>query len=459
MKRISIRSFALWGLIAILLAGMGLFLADYSQNGKNWVLHEGSPHVYEPGATVPVKGYVTDRNGQLLLSYGQGRVYAETGPVRAATMHWLGDRRGNIYAPMISHYTQQMMDYNLIDGIYNYGNQGGKATLTLDASVQQAALEAMGSYRGTVAVYNYKTGQILCAVTTPTFDPDAEPDLSQDPEGKYEGVYLNRFTQSSYIPGSVFKIVTTAAALEAVEDAESFTFTCTGVCYYGADQVTCQIPHGQVDLKDAMRVSCNCYYSQLALKLGAENLQTYANRFGALQSLSFDGITTAQGNMSLENAAAVELAWSAIGQHKDQINPCSFLTFVGAIANGGQGALPYMVESIHAGGRLTYRAQIRYGDQIMSARTAQILKEYMRNNVVNYYGANSFPGLTVCAKSGTGEVGGGKEPNALFTGFVSDSEYPLAFICVVENGGYGQTVCVPVLSKVLAACKASIDNA
>ena len=81
----------------------------------------------------------------------------------------------------------------------------------------------------------------------------------------------------------------------------------------------------------------------------------------------------------------------------------------------------------------------------------------MRNNVESKYGAKNFPGLTVCAKSGTSQLGGDQEPNSMFAGFVADGEYPLAFMVVVENGGYGSATCVPILSKVLAACKAELD--
>ena len=89
---------------------------------------------------------------------------------------------------------------------------------------------------------------------------------------------------------------------------------------------------------------------------------------------------------------------------------------------------------------------------------AALLGEYMANNVTQIYGAGNFPGLTVCAKSGTSELGGGKVPNAMFSGFVSDENYPLAFIVVVENGGYGAHTCVPILSAVLAECKAVLDG-
>ena len=94
----------------------------------------------------------------------------------------------------------------------------------------------------------------------------------------------------------------------------------------------------------------------------------------------------------------------------------------------------------------------------MSATTAEKLREYMGFNVTDKYGSDNFPGLTVCAKTGTAEVGGGKKPNAMIAGFVADEEYPLAFVIAVEDGGYGRQICVPILSKILAACKEVMDR-
>ena len=96
--------------------------------------------------------------------------------------------------------------------------------------------------------------------------------------------------------------------------------------------------------------------------------------------------------------------------------------------------------------------------QLMSQQTAERLQRYMRNNVETVYGAWNFPGLAVCAKSGTSQLGGGQTSNAMFAGFVMDERYPLAFICVVENGGYGASTCVPILSQILGACRVVLDG-
>ena len=455
MYRVATRAWAIWLLISILLGGLGFFGYEYYTKAGDWVMETGNPNVYDSNGVA--LGSVYDREGNLLVDLTGGRIYGTDPQLRAAMLHWTGDRQGNVRAGVLNRYQEALAGFNLVDGIYDYGGLGGDLTLTISAPVQLAALRALGDRKGTVAVYNYKTGQILCAVSTPTFDPDNVPDIAGDTTGAYDGVYWNRFLQSAYIPGSIFKIVTTAAALEQIPDILDRSFTCTGSLDFGVDAVTCERAHGTLDLKEAMRRSCNCAYAQIGLLLGAENLERYVSQFGVTSRIVFDGVTTAAGNYSAVGAADVELAWSAVGQFRDQINPCAFLTFVGAVANGGQGVTPYVVESVLVGNLRSYSAYTITRERIMSEETAAILREFMGNNVENNYGAEHFPGLTVCAKSGTAQVDGGRKPNAMFAGFVEDEEYPLAFIVCVEDAGYGSTVCVPILSEVLASCKELLD--
>ena len=454
MNRVVGRARIMVILVLILTVGCGFFVADYLLHSGDWVLSTGSPHVYTDYSSV--SGTVTDRTGVMLMDTTDGRVYTADAALRSSVIHWLGDRQGNIYTPTISYYAAEMTQHDVVNGLYVYGNSGGQIELTLSAEAQKAALEAMGEYKGTLAVYNYKTGEILCAVTTPTFDPDDLPDIAGDTTGTWDGAYMNRFTQSTYTPGSIFKIVTLAAALETVEGIEEQTFTCNGSMSYGIDTVTCMRSHGKQTLEQAFCNSCNCAFAQIADQLGGEMLQRYAEAMGVTEKLTFDGITTAAGRISAKGEADVLVAWSAIGQHKDLVNPCQFLTMVGAIAGGGSGAVPYIVSKIDGGEWGTYTAQTACTGQLITPETAEKLTKYLRYNVQTYYGDENFPGLTVCAKSGTAEVGA-ETDNALLTGFVTDEEYPLAFIVIVEGGGYGRSTCVPIISQVLAVCREVLD--
>lgn len=455
MNRVSRRASALFLLVIMLFGGMGFFVYEYFTKAETWIVSPGSPHIFN--STNIGCGQVLDREGQMLLDISDTRTYSESVSVRKSTLHWLGDRQGRISAPAIAHYGKEMTGYDLMEGLYSYTGEAGQAQLTISAKVQQAALEALGNRKGTIGIYNYKTGEILCAVTTPTYDPDQVPDIEADESGAYEGVYLNRFTQSTYIPGSIFKVVTTATALETVPDILDRKFECTGVYEYGVDKVTCEKKHGKLTLKQALAKSCNCSFAQIANLIGGEQLQKYADQFQITEPVKFDGVTTARGNFNVSSAAKVQVAWGGIGQYTDQINPCRFMTFMGAIAGGGEAAQPYIVKSVSLEGEQTYTAEAVSTGRIMPESTAQMLQEYMRNNVTSVYGSSNFPGMTVCAKSGTSQLGGDQKPNAMFAGFVTDEEYPLAFIVVVENGGYGSSTCVPILSKVLKVCKSAMD--
>ncbi len=456
MNRVASRTTIALLLALVLIGGMLFFLAEFLFQADDWTVFEGNPHVYN-GSNIGC-GVITDRDGEVLLSALDGREYSDDEAVRKATIHWLGDRAGYISAPAVSYYSEEMAGYSLLNGLYSYSGTGGEAAMTISAEVQKIALDAMGSKKGTVAVYNYQTGEILCAVSTPNYDPDDVPDIENDDTGAYEGVYLNRFTQVAYVPGSIFKLVTSAAALEEYgDDALDFTFTCEGSYQIGADYVTCGKSHGTISMKTALAKSCNCYYAQLVQKLSGATLERYVDKFQITDSLTFDGITTRAGTFDIEGAASVEIAWSGIGQHLDLVNPARFMTFMGVIAGGGQASEPYIVSSVENGSS-GYTAKSVSTGKLMSKQTAELLKTLMRNNVTSVYGDGYFPGLEVCAKSGTAEVGGGEMPNATFAGFVANEEYPLAFVCVVENGGSGSDVCVPIVSKVLSACKNLMDS-
>lgn len=456
MNRVTKRTWLMSVFILVLVLGMVIFLGEYAARARSWVVFPGSPHVYNN--TNIGLGTFTDREGVILLDITGERDYAADADVRKSTLHWLGDRKGYISAGAVSNYAAEMSGFDLINGLYDANGTGGKLQLTLSAKAQKTALEAMKGQRGTVGVYNYKTGEILCAVTTPTYDPDNEPDIKGDTTGAYNGVYVNRFIQSAYVPGSIFKVVTTAAALDCVEGIEEMTFTCKSRREYGTEAVTCKKAHGTQNLKQALANSCNCAFSQIADLVGKKNMVAYVKKFGITEPMSFDGITTARGNYDISDAAPVSFAWSCIGQYTDLINPAQYMTFMGAIANGGSAAKPYLVSLVQGGGEITYQAKTSEIGTVMSPEIAGILTEYMRNNVIQTYGADRFPDVKVCGKSGTSELGGDLESNAMFAGFVADDRYPLAFVCVVEGGGAGAKTCVPVLNKVLKACMAVLDG-
>ena len=455
MKKVSGRAIFPLILAIVLLAGTVLLCVRYFAKADEWVTFSGSPHVYT-GVNLD-GGVVTDRDGTLLLDSTDGRIYSADAVTRTATMHLLGDRYGYIQAPLLGSFADDMIGFDKINGLYGAEGTEANATLTLSASAQTAAYQALGNYHGTVGVYNYKTGEILCAVTSPSYDPDNMPDVDADTSGAYDGVYVNRFFQAAYTPGSIFKIVTLAAAIETVPDWESLIFTCEGKTIIGGQEIICEGVHGTITLKQALAHSCNVAFGELAGKVGTKALMEYAEKLGLSESFECDGIPVKAGTVDLKDADAGDLAWAGIGQYTDQVNALTFMRAMGRIAGGGTGAEPYLMAKITRGEKTAYEAKTETSSRALKAETAAKLTEYLRNNVATMYGDWQFGGLNVCAKSGTAEHEG-ETADAMFAGFCVDENCPLAFVVFVENGGSCSAVAAPIAAKVLQVCAAAINR-
>jgi peptidoglycan glycosyltransferase len=449
MKKLDKRAYMCLALAGVLFLGICFYIGKVVVYGSQWVSYPANSHIYTDGRIST--GSVYDRNGVLLLANSPGKdpVYSEDTALRKATLHAVGDRDGNISTAANKAFAGRLVGYNLLTGTYSARENGRQLYLTLDAEACKAAYKALDGRSGTVGVYNYKTGEILCMVSSPSYDPANPPTIDPDDTS---GVYLNRFLSARLVPGSIFKLVTAAAALEQIPDIDSWTYTCTGELPLGTaetDRVTCPEAHGTVTLKDALAVSCNCAFARLSLILGSETIEDYARKAGLAGSYSVNGIPTAKSTFEFTDNE-VNLAWTGIGQYQDLVNPCAMMVYSGAIAGGGNAAVPRLIDSVKFQNGLPagFFFSAKTGT-LIEADTAATLTEMMHNNVIETYGEDNFPGLDLCAKSGTAEVGASKAPHAWFTGFVRNENCPYAFIVVVENGGSGSRTAGKVANAVL----------
>ena len=204
--------------------------------------------------------------------------------------------------------------------------------------------------------------------------------------------------------------------------------------------ITCPGAHGEMDFYGALANSCNCAFAQISLELGADTIESYAKKLGFLNSQSLSGIPTMAGSFTKGASGSANLAWSGIGQYEDLICPYSMLRYVSAIANGGSVVEPSLLLDTPSGSSTS----------LLSATTANKLRDMMNYNVSAHYGTNRFPGLNLCAKTGTAEVGDGTS-HAWFTGFLLDDAHPYAFVVLVENAGGGLTNAGAVANTVLQA--------
>lgn len=449
MKLMGKRSWILLVLCMMFGAGLLFFIYAYVADGADWATYPVNSHLYS-GGRLTRAGDILDRDGIVLATTTDGkRTFSASSGVRRAALHLTGDAQGNIATGLQVTHRRELTGWNHFTGAYSYGGAGNSITTTVDAGLGRTALEAMDGRKGTVGVINYKTGEIICMVSLPTFDPEDPPDVSADPE-RWEGAYINRLLSAAYVPGSIFKLVTTAAALERLPGAMERSFVCEGSLKLDGGLITCPKAHGEQNIGRALTNSCNCFYAQLALDIGGETLEKYARSAGVGGTLSVDGIKTARGSFTLEGAHEVDIGWAGVGQFKTQVNPLAFLQYVGSIANGGARATPRIIKSIQNEMGVPTWFGLDFGSGAsMSEAAAAALREMMRANVTGSYGEGGLAGYDMCAKSGTAEVGGGKQPHAWFTGFLDSEEAPLAFIVIVENGGAGSSAAAQVATKVL----------
>ena len=441
MKKIRNRSVFSLLIAAVLVAGLTFLTVKLAKNGRDWAMFRADQSVFNEG--VLSTGTVTDRGGIVLATAADGKAtYAADATVRKACLHAVGDWQGNIGTGALSVFNFKLAGYDMLNGVASLNSAGGTAELSIDSKLNVAALSALGNRRGAVLLENYKTGEILCMLSTPTYDPANPPDLSQP---AYEGAYLNRCLSSTFTPGSVFKLVTLAAAIENRPDLESEAFECAGSVKVGADTVNCTGVHGNQTIEQALSHSCNCAFSQLSQELGADVIASYADKLGLTKKLSVSGIATAAGSVEKGQDGTVNLSWMGIGQYNDQVTPIAMLRLVSAIANGGEAEEPVLLKGAHTS-----------ATKLMEQDTADRIKDMMAYNVTAAYGASRFPGLSLCAKTGTAERGDGTS-NAWFVGFLNDSDHPYAVTVCIEKGGGGLANAGPVANAVLQAAVAAND--
>lgn len=171
MKKLERRAFLCLALVAVLLAGLVFFIVRIETNGADWATFYANTHIYANGKLSV--GSVYDRNGKLLLkNTSKGMRYNSDELIRRANLHSSGDPAANIATGANVAFKSRMVGYNFVTGTGGLLKMGGsKVYLTVDAKVNRSAYEALSGRNGLVGVYNYKTGEIVCMVSTPSYDP------------------------------------------------------------------------------------------------------------------------------------------------------------------------------------------------------------------------------------------------------------------------------------------------
>lgn len=352
---------------------------------------------------------------------------------------------------------------------------GANVNLSLDPVIQQAAYDTLAEsgYAGAVIVTEPTTGRVLAMVSTPSYDP--QPLASHDTDevidvynallGDAGEPLINRsIVGDMNPPGSTFKLVVFAAALESGKwTADSELPNPLEFQLPGSDNVvrnsgggTCG-PGETVTIREALRISCNIPFAELGIQLGRKALLEQAKKFGFNSDFDIPLVVEASYFPPVMDDA--QTALSAFGQFDVRATPLQIAMVTAAIANGGIVMSPNMVDSVVAsdGQILTAPAPMEYR-RAMSAETAATIAAIMVEGVSNGAATNAkIEGVSVAGKTGTAENGEGEPYTLWFTGFAPAEAPRYAITVLVEDGGglgqqgFGNLIAAPIARRVLEA--------
>ena len=369
----------------------------------------------------------------------------------------------------------ELLPQNLVDEMLGRDKRGATVVTTIDPKLQRVAARQLGALPGGVVAMDPRTGEILALVANPSYDPN---DLSSHKLKEVRAdrarllkrpdkPLLSRAAQELFPPGSTFKLVTAAAALEngmkpdtkfPNPPALKLPQTTHELHNFGGEH--CLGGAAQLTLAQALEVSCNVVFGEIGLKLGADKLVGQARRFGFDQDVPLE-IPYASGSIppvkDFQDALPA-VAFSAIGQQSVGANPLQMALVGSALANGGEEMTPRLVKEIRdPSGRVIKSFAPRVWGRPVSEGTARDMTRMMIRVVEAGTGtAAQIPGVTVAGKTGTAETTSGN-PHAWFVSFAPAENPQIVVAVVVLNGGSlgseatGGHVAAPIARAVIRA--------
>lgn len=394
---------------------------------------------------------------------------------------------GNLAAHVVGYYSQQYgtmgientqndtltgsKDYsswqNALNSLAGISEPGNSVQLTIDSRIQRAAEQALAGRVGAIVALDPRNGAVLAWASAPTFDNtniQAAIEAANASGGADTSMY-DRATLALYTPGSTFKVLTLASALENGLATLDTTYDSPGRMEIGgADVVSIgERGHGKISLAKAFALSSNTVFGQVAEGLGAEKLVATARAFGYGQQLGLDFTTAASVMPNPEEMTEWELAWAGAGQPVGQghtpgpqATVMQNALMAATIANNGIAMNPYVVSQILApDGTVLKTTRGRSLGQAVSSGTAAQVKQDMLDVVQNGTGsAAAIAGVKVAGKTGTAETNNANA-NSTFVGFAPYDTPTVAIAVVIEQNAKGEESAAAVGGQVLRAALAT----
>jgi peptidoglycan glycosyltransferase len=363
---------------------------------------------------------------------------------------------------------------NTLDKLRGLTQQGNDVVTTINAHAQRVAMQALAGKCGAAVAIEPSTGRVLALASQPSFDPNLVEDhfnqiLRTRATCGSASPLLDRATQGRFIPGSIFKVVTAAAALDSGRVKPSTTFVDRGYCIeYGkkvfnfADQSGPEV-FGTVTFAEALQHSINAVFCEVGKELGPNLVLEYTQRFGFYeeppielpsQELTPSGLYRNNRLFLPKDPNEVDPGRLAFGQERLQVTPLQMALVAAGVGNGGMVMRPTLVDRIVApDGKVIQRTSPKKWKEAISARSAAELTAMMRLVVESGTGtAAQIPGVPVAGKTGTAETGRTGQNDTWFIAFAPADRPQVAVAVALSNqSGTGGATAAPIAKQIIEA--------
>ncbi|MCB5183354.1 peptidoglycan D,D-transpeptidase FtsI family protein [Streptomyces antimicrobicus] len=451
-------------------AYQGQALADDKNNRRNTIAKYANPlgNIIVGGQAITGSTATGGKDFAYKRTYTDGPLYA---PITGYSSQAFGAKGlEGVYEGILNGSDHRLRTF--MDILTNKRADPGNVLTTIDRDVQKAGYDALEGKQGAAAAIDPATGEILALVNNPSFDPGritgandkaAWAELSADQGKAMENLALRK----PQAPGSTFKLVTMAAALEngmfssidtptGVKDPYIIPGTTTPLRSEAATPAC-----NNVSLRTALRLSCNNVFAEVASKLGQDKMRAMAEKLGFNMKIDTPVRTDPPSKYPTKKMSVDQVAQTGIGQFDVQATPLQMAMVTAAVAGGGKLVSPHMVSDVtDSGGNVLDSMRNAPSTQVMSERTASMLRDAMRTVVSEGGGKPAqVPGAEVGGKTGTAQrgVNNSLPPLAWFTSYGKLNGKQIAVAVVIENSDTdrseigGGKLAAPVAQKMMEA--------
>jgi peptidoglycan glycosyltransferase len=443
-----------FGIYFVLFAALAVWIIKFAAfDAQSIIANPYNPRVNLADSRIN-RGKIFAYSGEALAEEAESEYRARNYPHAFAFAHPLGFSGYNSQG-VESLYSMELLTVerefsqrikNASESAPIYGND---IVLTLDYALQSKAYELLEGKAGAVVVIEPSTGRILASAASPSFNPNrVDTEWEQLLADTENNPLLNRAAQGLYPPGSVFKIVTLAAAKRYLPDFESFTCTCEGSEVFDGKTLRCynETAHGEVDYKSAFIKSCNIYFAQLGQMVGAENLKKTAEELLFNTDLPYP-LEYVNSSFAADTSSGIaEMAETSIGQGKTLTTPLHMALLAASLANDGYLMQPYIVDSVVTPfGKTAKKNLPKMSQRLFSTEECEMFTEIMKGVVTEGTASRLPEQLNMAGKTGSAETASGDD-HGWFVGFAPADSPEIAVAVLVENCG-GSAQVLPLVEE------------